>query len=96
MVIGPDQAIGILKGLHESLADDGVMVASMGYAPARYSPAADAEIAKGFSRVLVEAGFESVRDYEEVRITGVDMNSRKSKCTNQNHLSSFPPGASLL
>lgn len=66
LITGDDEVLGILETLCDHMTDEGVLVASMGYAPARFSAAIDAEIAKGFSDTLVKAGFESVRDYEEV------------------------------
>lgn len=49
------------------MADDGVLVTSMGFAPATDSPAKEMDSAKNFLEGLVAAGFASVRDYEEVR-----------------------------
>lgn len=68
LVFDYEDALEVFEGLHDAMSENGVLVAAMGDAPTRESPAIDTEIAKGFSEVLVQAGFESVRDYEEVRV----------------------------
>jgi hypothetical protein len=62
-----DSSPRILKDLQESMADNGVIVASTGFALVSDSPALQMKVAKGFVDALIEAGFASVRDYEEVR-----------------------------
>lgn len=62
-----DTSLRILKDIHGSMADNGVLVASMGFSPTSSSPSAETDSANGFHKALIEVGFESVLDYEEVR-----------------------------
>lgn len=62
-----NESFGILQNLHRSLAQDGVLVSSLGFAHGRDPSVSDTEAAIGFLDALVSAGFESIRDYEEVR-----------------------------
>lgn len=55
----------ILQNLHRSLAHDGVLVSSMGFAYETDPSVYDTEAASGFLDALASAGFESIRDYEE-------------------------------
>lgn len=52
------------------MADNGVIVASTGFALASYSSALQMQVATGFVDALAEAGFACVRDYDEVRSDG--------------------------
>jgi hypothetical protein len=56
-----------LKWLRDSLSEEGVLVASMGFAPERYSPAVELDRAQGFMSRLRQLGFAAVRDFELVR-----------------------------
>ena len=62
-----DESFDILQNLHRSLAQGGVLVSSMGFAHERDPSVSDTEAASGFLDALVAAGFESIREYEEVR-----------------------------
>lgn len=55
----------MLRWLHKSMGSDGVLVASMGFAPERYSSAIDVDTAQNFLKRVKQAGFAAVRDYEE-------------------------------
>lgn len=57
----------VLQKLYGAMADNGVLVASLGFAHAMDPVASDMEMTRGFLDALVTAGFASVRDYEEVR-----------------------------
>ena len=59
-----------LKDIQSHMADDGILVASIGFGPSSNTPAVAVNIAKDFRGALVEAGFASVRDYEEVCAIG--------------------------
>jgi hypothetical protein len=59
-----------LKSLPGSLSDDGILVTQVGIAPDLMAASEDHSIHKNrvsFFKTLVEVGFESVRDYNEVR-----------------------------
>lgn len=60
-----DESLDVLQNLHRSLAHDGVLVSSMGFAYETDPSVSDTEAASGFLDALVSAGFESIRDYEE-------------------------------
>ncbi len=49
------------------MADDGVLVASMGFAHSMDPLVSDVEMTNGFLEALVAASFVSILDYEEVR-----------------------------
>jgi hypothetical protein len=58
-----------LKSLPNAVASDGIFVAQLGSAPNLMTPSEELSLNKNrvnFINSLVELGFESVRDYEEV------------------------------
>jgi hypothetical protein len=65
-----EESLSILQDLYRSLVPDGVLVSSMGFAHESDPSVSDTEAASGFLEALASAGFESIRDYEEVRYNG--------------------------
>lgn len=60
-----------LKSLPNAMANDGILVAQVGAAPKLHSPPEENSLDRNrvnFIRSLVDMGFESIRDYEEVSV----------------------------
>jgi hypothetical protein len=58
-----------LRSLPNAIASDGIFVAQVGEAPAITSPPEENSLSRNrmkFIQSLVDLGFESIRDYEEV------------------------------